>query len=119
MPQWRASGRVCAVRRSAYGLHLVLKCRHVELFGGRHHNLSFAPCLCRDPTLSLRLERALRVHDAMTLSGRIERCERPIHPLIAHDWDMIVTRASVPLLPNLLHRLWRRPGGGTADESTR
>lgn len=117
MAEWRASGRVCAIRRVAHGLHLVLKCRYVELFDRRHLDLCFAPCLCKHDALSLRLERALRVHDAVALSGRIERCERPIHPLIAHDWNLIVTRASAPLLLNLLHRLWR-PAGGAAVEST-
>lgn len=107
MPEWRASGDVCATRRSKYGLHLVLKCPHVELFGRRHRDLSFAPCLCSDHVLSLRLERVLRYHQVVTLSGRIERCERNLHPLGAHDWDLIVTRISVPL-GNRLRRFWAR-----------
>lgn len=106
MPEWRASGDVCATRRSKYGLHLVLKCPYVELFGRRHRDLSFAPCLCSDHVLSVRLERMLRHHQVVTLSGRIERCERNLHPLVAHDWDLIVTQASVPL-GHRLRRLWR------------
>jgi len=38
------------------------------------------------------LERALREGDHAALGGRIERCTRKLHPIVAHDWDLIITR---------------------------
>src|SRR5215813_4459406 len=59
MPRWRASGVVCAMRRSALGLHLVLKCTGLQVERSRRDDVCFAPCLCREAGLNRRLEREL------------------------------------------------------------
>lgn len=90
---WAAAGCVCAIRRSRYGLHLVLRCPYVLLYGRRFDDLHFAPCLCVDANLADRLEKTLQEGDITALSGTIKRCTRPLHPIVAHDWDLIITRA--------------------------
>lgn len=64
--------------------------------------------------LSDRLERALRDNDCVALGGRIERCTRNLHPLVAHEWDLIVTRWFMlgrgGVLAHTLHRLTHRRG---------
>src|SRR5262249_20177010 len=93
-PQWRAKGRVCAVRPSEFALHVVLKCRYFELFGERQRALCFVPCLCIDVELRWRLERSLAVGDAVALGGSIEPRMLRTHPLAPHSWDFIVTKAA-------------------------
>lgn len=105
---WRAAGRVCAIRRSGYGLHLVLQCPYIVLQGRRFNDLQFAPCLCVDVNLADRLERSLREDDIAMLSGTIERCVRPLHPIIAHNWDLIVTEGRPACLRNYWRRRWRQ-----------
>jgi len=75
----------------------------VKLFGRRYHDLSFAPCLCEGKSLSLRLERALRVDDDAFACGRFERCElrAAASPHWSHDWDLIVTPAPAPASASL------------------
>jgi hypothetical protein len=105
--QWRAAGVVCAIGRSAFGLHVVLKCPYIEILGRRQSDLHFAPCLCLDDRLALQLERSLRDGDLTALGGRVERCTRQLHPLIAHEWDLNITEANVPPFANYWRRLWR------------
>lgn len=111
MLHWRAAGQVVVIRRSASGLHIALACAFVDLCGRRHRDLNWAIVLCTDPRLADRLERALREGDNAALGGRIERCTRKLHPIVAHDWDMIVTRWFVlgrgGALAHALQRLMR------------
>lgn len=113
MLHWRAAGQIVVITRSAWGLHLALDCPFVDLCGRRHHDLNWAIVLCTDPRLADRLERALRSGDHAALRGRIARCTRKLHPIVAHDWDMIVTRWFMlgrgGALAHALRRLTRRP----------
>ncbi len=58
------------------------------------------------------MERTLREDDHAALGGRIERCTRQLHPIVAHNWDMIVTRWFVlgrgGRVAHALQRLTRR-----------
>jgi hypothetical protein len=115
MLHWRASGQIVVIRRSAWGLHLALECPFVDLCGRRRDDVNWAIALCTDPMLADRLERALRKDDHAALGGRIERCTRKLHPIAAHNWDMIVTRWFMlgrgGSLAHALQRLTRRPAG--------
>ncbi|MGQ0534141.1 MAG: hypothetical protein ACT4OF_15840 [Caulobacteraceae bacterium] len=113
MLHWRATGRLAVMRRSAWGLHVALDCPFVDLLQRRRRDLRWAIALCTDPALADRLERALRRDDCVALGGRIERCTRKVHPIVAHKWDLIVTRWFVlgrgGVLAHALDRLARLP----------
>lgn len=92
MLHWRATGQIVVIKRSAWGLHIALACPFVDLLEHRRRDLHWAISLCTDPALAERLERTLRADDYAALGGRIERCTRKLHPMVAHQWDLIVTR---------------------------
>jgi hypothetical protein len=95
--RFSVKGRITAMRRSGYGLHVVLYCRFLAVDGKPHRDLRWAPCLCRDETLSQRMERFLEVNDLVTLRGLVAPCDRPVCALVAHKWDLLVTEAQIPL----------------------
>lgn len=114
MLHWRATGQIIVMRRSAWGLHVALQCPFIELLQCRRCDLHWAILLCTDPVLADRLDRALGQRDSAALGGCIERCTRNLHPLVAHEWDMIVTRWFMlgrgGMLAHTLRWLARTPG---------
>lgn len=107
MIEWRASGVILARRHSRGVLRLAIKSRDLHYLGLRAVGQRLVPCVCRDPALAFRLTRMGRVHDLIRVSGTVEECERPNHPMLKHNLELRVREASAPRQLNRLRRLLR------------
>jgi hypothetical protein len=106
MSDWRAYGRVMAMRRSSDGLRLVLDSRRMEFNSFHSRERQFPLMRCADAALCDQLEAELRVGDLAHMAGTTAPITRPQSHWLKRDWELIVTRARVPRFLNSWRRIW-------------